>query len=353
MSWLTEQILTWGALHGRRNLPWQQHRTPYRVWVSEIMLQQTQVSVVEKHFERFLDRFPSLETLATTTDDEVLNAWYGLGYYQRALRLRQAALLVIKSFSGEIPHSVEELQQLPGIGRSTAGAIVSASWDIRAPILEANVKRVLTRFHGLTSLKQTKVSDSVLWRLAESHTPTSQCRGYNQAIMDIGATLCTSHTPACERCPLSQKCVAYGRGTVVTKPHKASQERCLLKRKFVVLYDSKRRWFLVKRSPEGMFARLWDTPEISLSQNLTDLINEYGFNESQLIYETDFSVKPYAISNKYVQETVIVAKYTKYTSTNLTNQEVRWFTEDELLKIGTSVKTLARIKLVQQQLEAL
>ena len=187
----SEQLLCWFDQHGRKDLPWQQNKDPYRVWVSEIMLQQTQVSTVIPYFQRFMARFPNISSLATAPLDDVLQQWTGLGYYARARNLHRSAQLVCTEHSGVFPDTQEQLMALPGIGRSTAGAICAIALDKRAAILDGNVKRVLARYHGIDGWPgQTSVARQ-LWEWAEQHTPAQHFGDYTQAIMDLGATLCT------------------------------------------------------------------------------------------------------------------------------------------------------------------
>ena len=205
-------LLAWFDRAGRKDLPWQRDPSPYRVWVSEIMLQQTQVSVVIPYFERFLARFPTLADLAAATPDEVLALWSGLGYYARGRNLHRAAIIAMAAHGGALPTDIEALESLPGIGRSTAGAILSLSLGQRHPILDGNVKRVLARRFGVEGWPGRSEVLGTLWRLAERETPVERVADYNQAMMDLGATLCTRATPACPRCPLAAACVARAGG---------------------------------------------------------------------------------------------------------------------------------------------
>ena len=203
------RLLAWWDLHGRKNLPWQRERTPYRVWVAEIMLQQTQVGTVVPYFERFMARFPDLETLARADLDEVLHLWSGLGYYARARNLHRAAGLVVRDHGGVLPDDVERIQRLPGVGRSTAAAIVAQGYGRRAAILDANVKRVLARRRRVAGAVASAATLDALWRLAESHTPAARVADYTQAIMDLGATVCRRTRPRCAACPVRADCEAH------------------------------------------------------------------------------------------------------------------------------------------------
>ena len=206
------KVLTWFDLEGRKNLPWQIEPTPYRVWVSEIMLQQTQVSTVIPYFLRFMGRFPDLKRLAGATEDEVLGHWSGLGYYARARNLQKAAQSVMREHSGGLPADLDALVKLPGIGRSTAGAILSLAFGIRAPILDGNVKRVLCRYAGIEGWPGDVQTADELWQVSAALTPCERVADYTQAMMDLGATVCTRGKPACVRCPLQNACVALRTG---------------------------------------------------------------------------------------------------------------------------------------------
>ncbi|HWD32863.1 MAG TPA: A/G-specific adenine glycosylase, partial [Pseudomonas sp.] len=190
-------VLEWYDRNGRHDLPWQQGITPYRVWVSEIMLQQTQVSTVLNYFDRFMQALPTVQALAEAPEDEVLHLWTGLGYYTRARNLQKAAKIVVEQHGGEFPRSVEQLTELPGIGRSTAGAIASISMGIRAPILDGNVKRVLARYTAQAGYPGEPKVANQLWATAERFTPQQRANHYTQAMMDMGATLCTRSKPSC------------------------------------------------------------------------------------------------------------------------------------------------------------
>jgi A/G-specific adenine glycosylase len=202
------RLLEWFARHGRTDLPWQVDPTLYRVWISEIMLQQTQVATVIPYYQRFMARFPDLSALAGASLDQVLQHWSGLGYYARARNLHEAARVVAERFRGRFPERIEEVLVLPGIGRSTAGAILSLACGQRHPILDGNVKRVLTRFHAVDGWPGQASVLNRLWALAEVYTPATRVAAYSQAIMDLGATLCTRSRPDCGQCPLAADCEA-------------------------------------------------------------------------------------------------------------------------------------------------
>lgn len=256
------RVLGWFDLEGRKNLPWQNERTPYRVWVSEIMLQQTQVATVIPYFLRFMERFPSLESLAAAETDDMLQYWAGLGYYARARNLQKAARIVREEYNSRFPDDLERLCALPGIGRSTAGAILSMGSGIRAPILDGNVKRVLSRFAGLHGWPGGSAMARELWELSERVTPVQRVADYTQAIMDLGATLCTRSRPACPRCPLRSHCRAYLLDLTAiiptAKPRRDMPARqCLM----LLLRNREGAYYLEKRPPVGIWGGLWSFPE--------------------------------------------------------------------------------------------
>lgn len=209
---ISPALLAWHATDGRHDLPWQQDRSAYRVWVSEVMLQQTQVATVISYFERFMARFPTVRALAEAPQDEVLHLWSGLGYYARARNLQRAAQIIVAEHGGEFPQDFAAVEALPGIGRSTAGAILSISSGQHYAILDGNVRRVLARVFGVEGRPGERGFENELWRVAEAETPARQAGLYAQAIMDLGATLCVRRNPACERCPLATRCVARATG---------------------------------------------------------------------------------------------------------------------------------------------
>lgn len=259
---ITENLLTWYHQHGRHHLPWQETPTPYRVWVSEIMLQQTQVTTVIPYYQRFMQRFPNLEELANANINEVLSLWTGLGYYARARNLHKAAQVVQTAFNGIFPDTLTSIQSLPGIGRSTAGAILSFAHRQPATILDGNVKRVLTRYHAIEGWPGQKAVEQRLWSLADQHTPARQTHHYNQAIMDLGATLCTRSKPKCLVCPLQAHCLAYQQGRPQQYPtKKASTKKPTKQVQMLLIKNAKGQWLLERRPERGIWGGLWCFPE--------------------------------------------------------------------------------------------
>lgn len=272
------RLLDWFDRHGRHDLPWQQRRTPYRVWVSEIMLQQTQVATVMPYFERLMARFPDVVALAEATQDEVLHLWTGLGYYARGRNLHKAARVIRDEHDGEFPlYSVEALMALPGIGRSTAGAIIAQSTGRRGVILDGNVKRVLTRLHAVEGWTGRSAVERQLWLLADDYTPQKRVADYSQAMMDLGATLCRRGTPDCVSCPFSDVCLAHQRGEQrrfpESKPKKALPTRYTL---MLMLLDDAGRVLLEQRPSSGLWGGLWSLPQFDSEAELRAWLDSHA-----------------------------------------------------------------------------
>lgn len=232
------KLLAWFDLHGRKDLPWQSNRTPYRVWVSEIMLQQTQVASVINYYQRFMGTFPNIQSLASAHEDVVLEHWAGLGYYARARNLHKAAKLVVSEHKGVFPANFESIVNLPGIGRSTAGAILSIAFKQKATILDGNVKRVLCRVEAIRSWPGEKATENRLWQIAESLNPDERTADYTQAIMDLGATLCTRSKPSCDLCPLREQCRAHELNLQSELPKSKPKKKLPQKHTWIALIES-------------------------------------------------------------------------------------------------------------------
>jgi A/G-specific adenine glycosylase len=257
-----QRLLDWYDRHGRHDLPWQTDRSPYRVWISEIMLQQTQVSTVIPYFQRFMDRFPTVAELAAASLDEVLHLWSGLGYYARARNLHKAARTVVDRHGGRLPDSFQALLSLPGIGRSTAGAILALSADQRHPILDGNVKRVLCRYFAVRGWPGQRQIEKRLWSLADDLTPAERVADYTQAMMDLGATLCRRGQPDCEGCPLRSDCRARAEGIQSELPTpRPKKTRPRRQTRMLLVVDSGDRVLLRRREAHGLWGGLWSLPE--------------------------------------------------------------------------------------------
>ncbi len=257
-------LLDWHERAGRHDLPWQLQRTPYRVWVSEIMLQQTQVATVVPYYERFMVRFPEVHALAAAPVDEVLHLWSGLGYYARARNLHRAAGAICAQHGGEFPLSFEAVAQLPGIGRSTAGAILALACDRRFPILDGNVRRVLARYFDVAGAPHDRAGTRRLWELSERCTPATDVARYTQAIMDLGATVCVRRKPLCLVCPLASGCSARRSGRQHELPAPRRRGARGARRAFMVVALNRAGEVLLERRPDsGVWGGLWCLPEFA------------------------------------------------------------------------------------------
>jgi len=258
-----KKLMQWFDQCGRKHLPWQQNKTPYRVWVSEIMLQQTQVNTVIPYFERFMQRFPTVLALANANEDEVLHAWAGLGYYSRARYLHRAAILITNQYHGQFPDQLDSLQTLPGVGESTAAAILSIAFNQPATILDGNVKRVLARLHAMREPINEKQIEDQLWVLAKYYTPTTRSADYTQAIMDLGATLCTRSKPDCSHCPFTKHCLAYQEDAQHEIPKKKKTRALPIRTATFIIMKKGAQVLLFKRPTPGIWGGLWSLPEIT------------------------------------------------------------------------------------------
>jgi A/G-specific adenine glycosylase len=257
------RLLAWHESGGRHELPWQHPRDPYRVWLSEIMLQQTQVQTVIPYFERFVRELPTLAALAAADEDRVVALWSGLGYYARARNLHKAAWLCMERHGGRLPADFDALAALPGIGRSTAGAILAQAHGQRFAILDGNVKRVLCRFHGVDGWPGGSAVERQLWELAEAHLPQERLADYTQAIMDLGATVCTRSDPSCVLCPLQSDCVALREGRIAELPESRPGKPLPERRTLMLLLRDGARVLLVRRPPTGVWSGMWSLPEVA------------------------------------------------------------------------------------------
>ena len=258
---IAQRVLRWRRQFGRQGLPWQDTRDPYRVWLSEIMLQQTQVATVLDYYARFLQRFPTLAALADAPLDDVLALWSGLGYYSRARNLHRCAQVLQREHGGEFPRSSQALAMLPGIGRSTAAAIAAFCYGERVAILDGNVKRVLGRALGFAGDLSRAAHEQELWRLAQALVPAKGVEHYTQGLMDLGATLCTARKPACGRCPLATLCAAHREGRPEAYPVKIRRLRRGRRAHALLWLAQGQRLWLTQRPPRGVWAGLWSLPE--------------------------------------------------------------------------------------------
>ncbi len=257
------RIIRWQQRHGRHTLPWQSIRDPYRIWLSEVMLQQTQVATVIPYFERFVARFPDLPALAAAHEDDVLALWSGLGYYSRARNLLAAARVIAESHEGIFPAAADVIAQLPGVGRSTAAAIAALAFGQRGAILDGNVKRVLARHGGIAGWPGDRNVEAALWQLAESHLPRNAIEAYTQGMMDLGALACTRSRPACPVCPVNIDCVAFTQNRTAELPAPRPKKALPEKQVLMLLLLDRGELMLEKRPARGIWGGLWSLPELA------------------------------------------------------------------------------------------
>lgn len=267
MNSFASRIVRWHQRHGRHALPWQGTHDPYRIWLSEIMLQQTQVATVIPYFERFVARFPDLPSLAAAHEDDVLALWSGLGYYSRARNLHAAARALLASHDGMFPASPDQIAQLPGIGRSTAAAIAALAFGQRAAILDGNVKRVLARHGGIAGWPGDKKVETELWGLAESHLPHTAIEAYTQGMMDLGALVCARSQPACSTCPVSTDCMANAQQRTAELPTPRPRKTLPERQVQMLLLLDRGELMLEKRPARGVWGGMWSLPELGLDDD--------------------------------------------------------------------------------------
>ena len=336
---LSAHLLRWYDQHGRKDLPWQHPRDAYRVWLSEVMLQQTQVATVVGYFERFIKALPTLRDLANADEDTVLALWSGLGYYRRARFLHRAAQICVEQHGGELPQDFAALSALPGIGRSTAGAILAQAHGLRFAILDGNVKRVLTRYHGIHGHPGQSAVEKQLWMHAEVHTPTTRIADYTQAIMDLGATLCVRSRPRCESCPLVGECVAYRDNLTAQlpsrKPTKSIPTRATV---MLILRDKHGRVLLERRGPQGVWSGLWSLPEATDPDGAWRIAQQHAhIDDAQAL--TPFT---HIFSHYRLNIEPLLFDRAKAQRSIADNPQQRWCSADELSALGlpAPVRTL-------------
>ncbi|OIZ97959.1 A/G-specific adenine glycosylase [Rickettsiella grylli] len=345
-----KKILTWFHQSGRKHLPWQQVQSPYFTWLSEIMLQQTQVTTVIPYFQRFTHHFPTLSSLANASLDEVIRLWSGLGYYARARHLHRCAQIIEEKYKGEFPQALILLQNLPGIGRSTAGAIRALAFNQPAAILDGNVKRVFSRFHMLSGWPGLTHVNKQLWTLAERYTPHNKhVRHYTQAMMDLGALICTPKHAQCTECPLQRHCKAYKEDCVIhypsSKPVKMNPSRAIT---MVILINARQEILLEKRPPRGIWGGLWSLPECTITEKIKN------FCKKNYHCETEKSIKNYpflkhTFSHFQLEIRPVAIRVKKWSPPQMESNPIVWYNKQQLASIGLAAPVK---KLLNQLIEA-
>lgn len=284
-----QRIIAWHAFHGRKTLPWQRDKTLYKTWISEVMLQQTQVTTVIPFFNKFIRSFPTINYLANAPIDEVLHHWTGLGYYARARNLHKAAQIIRDQFNGQFPEQFEDVIALPGIGRSTAGAILSLTLAKHFAILDGNVKRVLTRHQTIEGWTGEKRVENRLWELAERLTPIKQTNIFNQAMMDMGAMICTRSKPKCGECPVNEDCLALKSESMANYPTPKAKKKIPVKKTvMLVLCEKQQLIHLKQRPPVGIWGGLWCFPEYESVELCKQALQQQGIENYQETALTEF-----------------------------------------------------------------
>ena len=341
------RLLHWFDEYGRKDMPWQRDSDPYRIWLSEVMLQQTQVNTVIPYFERFVERFPAVQDLANAELDEVLHLWSGLGYYARGRNLHAAAKKVAVEFDGTFPTEQEALQSLPGVGRSTAGAIRAQAFEQKAPILDGNVKRVLARLSGLEEWPGSTSAQKQLWQLSEDLLPDNRLRDYTQAIMDLGATICVRNKPGCSQCPFNADCVASIEQRQAEIPaRKPKKQKPVREKIFLVLTNDAGELLLEKRPPTGIWGGLWSFPE-TVEDELEDALQKYTSQKTLRWLKTGSHV----FSHFQLNYKPLLIKTSISDRAGVSEAERHiWYTDALSSEIGLAAPVTKLLKQIQEQL---
>lgn len=340
-------VLQWFDIYGRKTLPWQLNKTPYSVWVSEIMLQQTQVATVIPYYQRFMQRFPRVEDLANAPQDDVLHHWTGLGYYARARNLHKAAQQVVSQHKGQFPDTLEQMVALPGIGRSTAGAVLSLAMGQHQPILDGNVKRVLARFHGVEGWPGNKKVADVLWQHAEANTPKERVGDFNQAMMDMGATLCTRSKPKCGDCPLMPACVAQQQQRHSELPGKKPKKQTPVKTTVMLLPYYQGQVLMYKRPATGLWGGLWGFYEVPELADVPDMAQQLGI---AVYSEEALTPLRHTFSHFHLDITPLLLNVEDTPQLMVQEQQQMWFdiaSPQEVGQAAVTQKLLQQIQLIK------
>ncbi|WP_371372655.1 A/G-specific adenine glycosylase [Thalassotalea aquiviva] len=344
----SDQILAWFADKGRTHLPWQQDKTPYKVWISEIMLQQTQVATVIPYYQRFMASFPTVLDLANAKEDLVLHHWTGLGYYARARNLHKAAKQIRDQYQGQFPQNIEHVIALPGIGRSTAGAILSLSLGQHHPILDGNVKRVLARYHMVEGYPGLASFEKQLWQLSEQLTPAQGVSEFNQAMMDMGAMICTRSKPSCTECPLKQGCQAFFHEKQSEFPGKKPKKVKPVKQTQMVMFYYQHSVLMYKRPPSGIWGGLWSFYELDSADKINELASSLGLEVKAIKNLTEFR---HTFSHFHLDISPILVEISnKGTNINDNNDQL-WYHLEQGANIGLSAPSKSLLTLLNNPIE--
>jgi A/G-specific adenine glycosylase len=354
-------VIDWYHHQGRKNLPWQQNKTPYSVWVSEIMLQQTQVATVIPYYQRFMASFPTIESLANADEDSVLHHWTGLGYYARARNLHKAAQLINSQYNGIFPEDIAQVIALPGIGRSTAGAILSLSLNLHHPILDGNVKRVLARNYLVEGYTGLAKFDKTLWPISEALTPITDTGYYTQAMMDLGATVCKRSKPTCEICPLKTSCLAFASSLQADFPQRKPKKKIPEKQTIMVIpritTATNDEVLMEKRPPTGIWGGLWCFYEVSDKSKIPSLLESLGLkNETKKDYQQELTTFRHTFSHFHLDISPIIIDCIQIKTdalSQINSKEVseprkqKWYDLRSEASVGLAASTKKLISLLQ------
>ncbi|MBU3020659.1 A/G-specific adenine glycosylase [Aestuariibacter sp. A3R04] len=342
-SGFSDRVLAWFDLHGRKTLPWQEVITPYGVWVSEIMLQQTQVTTVIPYYQRFMSSFPNVQALAAAPQDAVLDHWTGLGYYARARNLHKASISICEQHNGEFPTQIEDVVALPGIGRSTAGAILSIACGQTHAILDGNVKRVLARYYAVEGWPGQKTVENQLWAYAETNTPAKRCNHYTQAMMDLGAMVCTRSKPRCDDCPLQSDCLAYAQGRQTDFPGKKPKKTVPVKKTNMVAVLYQGSILMAQRPPTGLWGGLFGF--IETDDEVQAMVDTLPLTQAEIKTLTPFR---HTFSHFHLDISPYLVIANDINSNAVAEDNFRWFHLHEPLGVGTAAPTQKIISQIKQ-----
>ncbi len=342
MTPFASKVLEWYEAYGRKNLPWQQNKTAYRVWLSEIMLQQTQVATVIPYFERFTERFPTIADLAQASQDEVLHYWTGLGYYARARNLHKTAQIIAETYHGEFPTILEDVNALPGIGRSTAGAILSSVYLQPHSILDGNVKRTLSRCFAIDGWPGQKTVENRLWSIAEEHTPDIDVDKYNQAMMDMGAMVCTRSKPKCSLCPVSEICISLKQGNPEDYPGKKPKKNKPEKSTFFIILVAENQVWLEQRPSQGIWGGLHCFPQIEDETQLNNTFDDLKIAKSNIKSSQTLIAFRHTFSHYHLDITPILVELRQIPHSIMEDNVGLWYnlSQPEQVGLAAPVKKL-------------
>ncbi len=343
MDTFAKTLLRWYRDHGRHDLPWQKSASLYSTWVSEIMLQQTQVATVIPYYENFMQHFPDISTLAQASQDDVLLHWAGLGYYSRARNLHQAAAIIAEWHQGKFPQVYEEVLALPGIGPSTAGAILAQALGQRHAILDGNVKRVLARYRAIEGWPGQSPVEKQLWTWAEKYTPERDVADYTQAIMDLGATICRRSSAKCDVCPLNESCHALQQDRVAELPTRKAKKSLPVKQKrFLIIKNEQGDYLMEKRPPAGIWGGLWSLPELAMDESVDEMVNKNWRLSVNNI--SNLPVFRHTFSHFHLDITPCEVRVAPTCHSIADSERYQWCTDISQLALAAPVSSILQIK---------